>query len=64
MTQSLFDTSIYVNTVLDVVILKNILFHDDQRKLFDSILVDFEGLKQYLKNISNYEHIMDQSKIK
>ena len=58
--QDLFDTSIYINLILDMMRLKKVIFNPYQLKLFESIHFTMDELKDYLNKFSSNEDISNE----
>ena len=48
LVQEMFDTSIYINLIFDMMRLKKIIFNESELKLFESIHFTFEEIQVYL----------------
>ena len=49
--QTMFDSSIYINLILDMIRLKKVIFNQQQLKLFESIHFTSEEIKNYLNKL-------------
>ena len=55
--QDFFDTSCYINLILDMIRLKKVIFDERQLKLFESINFTYEEIQNYLDKYSNREDV-------
>ena len=64
LVQDLFDTSIYINTVLDIIRLKKLIFNEKQLILFENIQFSTDELKKYLLRIARSKEIYSNEELK
>ena len=62
--QDLFDTSIYINTIIDIIRLKKILFSEKQLILFENICLTCDELQNYMKKIAENKEQLTSHEIK
>ena len=55
--QDIFDTSIYINLIFDMMRLKKVIFNQQQLKLFESIHFTFDEINDYLHKFNSCEEI-------
>ena len=55
--QDFFDTSCYINLILDMIRLKKVIFDEKQLKLFESIHFTCEEIQTYLNKYSKREDV-------
>ena len=55
--QDFFDTSCYINLILDMIRLKKVIFDERQLKLFESIHFTCEEIQSYLDKYSKREDV-------
>ena len=64
LVQDFFDTSIYINTIIDMIRLKKILFDENQLILFENIHFTCDELQNYMLKISNNKDQYNDNEIK
>ena len=62
--QDIFDTSIYVNLIFDMMRLKKVIFNQQQLNLFESIHFTFDEINDYLHKYNSCEEINSDKIIK
>ena len=62
--QDIFDTSIYVNLIFDMMRLKKVIFNQQQLNLFESIHFTFDEINDYLHKYNSCEEINSDKNIK
>ena len=55
--QDFFDTSCYINLILDMIRLKKVIFDERQLKLFESINFTYEEIQNYLDKYAKREDV-------
>ena len=64
LVQDLFDTSIYINSIFDIIRLKKLLFNEKQLILFENIQLSTEELKKYMIRIAGNKEICSNEELK
>ena len=60
LVQAFFDTSVYINLVLDMIRLKKVIFNEQQLKLFECIHFTSDEIKHYLEKFFSCEDVPPQ----
>ena len=60
LVQAFFDTSVYINLVLDMIRLKKVIFNEQQLKLFECIHFTSEEIQHYLEKFFSCEDVPPQ----
>ena len=61
--QNIFDSSVYINLVFDIIRLKKVIFNETQEKLFSSIHFSTEEIDEYIKKYQNNQEFLTKEEI-
>ena len=61
--QNIFDSSVYINMVFDIIRLKKVIFTETQEKLFNSIHFTAEEINEYIKKYQNNQEFLTKDEI-
>ena len=61
--QNIFDSSVYINLVFDIIRLKKVIFNETQEKLFNSIHFSTEEIDEYIKKYQNNQEFLTKEEI-
>jgi len=61
--QNIFDSSIYINMVFDLIRLKKVIFTETQEKLFNSIHFTAEEIDEYITKYQNNQEFLTKEEI-
>ena len=61
--QNIFDSSVYINMVFDIIRLKKVIFTETQEKLFNSIHFTAEEINEYIKKYQNNQEFLTKEEI-
>jgi len=63
LVQNLYDTTIYINNIFDVMKIKKLLFNQENLLLFNSMHISYNEVYKYMNNIQNNEELINKNKI-